>query len=856
MSSVPARGSPTSGVLSRLAALAATLPFIFALTTHHDPQEIWWNVALWTLIGAIFLAAQFAARQGTRFPGGERVVAAFAVLSLVLGMLGFASAERFTFAQAATDFALLYLVFFAAAAATKIAGRLGRALLALLITALALTAIVQAVHLRTFGFAVGPDGYRAILQSNPAEALEFVGRFVDASALVTATVALVVALVAALGALPLRLSREALGWAGTYGLAAFAIVVGNSEFVTPRAQGLAQTFSYVVEAVEYRVVRYARGTRGPQLAIAQQGPLAGQPQTYVFIIGESLNRNHMSLYGYWRETTPALARLTAQMAIFTDTISPHSHTDQSLERILTLANHDNGMRFTDAANYSLIELLRAAGFQTWWISNQNSFGPWDNKTAALGAAAERLHYTGARSGAMVVGPHDEALLEPFMAALRDPAPRKVIFLHFLGNHWEYVKRYPPQAATFRNWPSAAEIGALSDLHARPALINHYDNAVRYHDQLAAQIIEYVRATRKPAVVTLFSDHGESVYGLKGHYWKQFTADHVEVPLLLWFSPEYVALAGNAAARARANAASPFALEDLPHLVGDLAGLRSPLFEPQRSPLSDAYRPPQERRLFEGSLIYERADDARLNVRRALERVAKTSPELRNSLWAHRVNTLAKMREAAQLFSGVEIDVVYDPDKRVLMVHHPPQAPSGLTLEAQLAYADRIKPGLGLWLDLKNLNETNAARVLAELDRLDSRHAIRARALVETDHSGPAAALLRKAGYRTSYYLPTVLLTQNAGADSAFSCYGAAQIEQAVVERGFAAISYDWRGHPWVERCLGRVVRARKLRRYAWDLEPFLSERILPAALSPERLRQYGEMSAILLPYRSPFEDWK
>ena len=321
-------------------------------------------------------------------------------------------------------------------------------------------------------------------------------------------------------------------------------------------------------------------------------------------------------------------------------------------------------------------------------------------------------------------------------------------------------------------------------------------------------------------------------------------------------PQYAALAEKTVARARDNAALPFALEDLPHLVADLAGLRSPVFEPQRSPLSEAYRPPQERYLFEDSLIYEQADDPGLNVRRNLERVAKASPQLRPTLWAHRVNTLGKMREAARLFSGVEIDVVYDADKRALMVNHPPEPPSGLSLDAQLAYASRFNPELGLWLDLKNLNETNAARVLEELNRLDARHTIRQRALVETDHIGPAAALLRKAGYRTSYYLPSVLLTQNTGAESTFSCYGAAQIEQAVVGRGFSAISYDWRGHRWVERCLARMVRAQKLRRYTWDLEPFLSERNPPAALNSERLRQYGEMSAVLLPYRSSFDDWK
>src|SRR6185295_19247480 len=425
----------------------------------------------------------------------------------------------------------------------------------------------------------------------------------------------------------------------------------------------------------------------------------------------------------WRDTTPELSRLRSELAVFRDVVSPHSHTDQSLELVLTLANQRNGLSFTDAKNYSLIELLRAAGFATWWISNQNTFGPWDNKVSVLGSAADHVHYTGHRSGAMVTGPYDDALLEPFAAALRDGAPRKAIFLHVLGNHWEYAKRYPPEAAVFRKHPSAAEIGALSLQHPRPEMINDYDNAVRYHDGLMVRFIELLRASAQPAVLIRFSDHGESVYGFKGHYWRQFTHDHVEVPLILWFSPQYASLAPTIVKRARANAQLPFALEDLSHLVADLAGLRGAVFDPKLSPLSGAYSAPRERPLFEGSLVYEQADEPTLNARRALQHIERLDPKLASKVWAHRVDTLGKMMEVAQIFAGAEIDVLYDAQRRALMVNHPPEPPSGLTLDALLAYANGLNAELKLWLDVKNLNEANGPRVLEELRRLDERHGL-------------------------------------------------------------------------------------------------------------------------------------
>jgi hypothetical protein len=247
----------------------------------------------------------------------------------------------------------------------------------------------------------------------------------------------------------------------------------------------------------------------------------------------------------------------------------------------------------------------------------------------------------------------------------------------------------------------------------------------------------------------------------------------------------------------------------------------------------------------------------LNVRRALARVAAAHPKLMGSLWAHRVDTLGKMMQAARTFAGVEMDVLYDAESRELIVNHPPQAPSGLTLDAQLAYANRLNPKLALWLDLKNLTEANAGRVLEELNRLDARHSIRGRALVETDHTGPAAAALRSAGYRSSSYLPTKVVTQNAeGTGPGFSCYGADEIKRAVAARRFAAVSYDWRGRPWVERCLGRFVRERGLQSYTWDLEIDLSDARTHKTLDDERLRRYGAMTAVLLPYRSLFDDWR
>ncbi|MDQ5848603.1 MAG: hypothetical protein M3544_06515, partial [Pseudomonadota bacterium] len=89
-----------------------------------------------------------------------------------------------------------------------------------------------------------------------------------------------------------------------------------------------------------------------------------------------------------------------------------------------------------------------------------------------------------------------------------------------------------------------------------------------------------------------------------------------------------------------------------------------------------------------------------------------------------------------------------------------------------------------------------------------------------------------------------------------SCYGADEIQRSVVARRFAAVSYDWRGRHWVERCLGRFLREKRLPSYVWDLEFVASERRAHQLFDAERARGYAAAAAVLVQFRSPFDDWR
>ncbi len=100
----------------------------------------------------------------------------------------------------------------------------------------------------------------------------------------------------------------------------------------------------------------------------------------IFILGESTNRNHMSVYGYDKATTPNLQRRLEknELILFTDCISGATETMPACQRIFTF--YDNRTA-TDKPWYrftNLFDILKAAGYHTAWLSNQEVTGIYGN----------------------------------------------------------------------------------------------------------------------------------------------------------------------------------------------------------------------------------------------------------------------------------------------------------------------------------------------------------------------------------------------------------------------------------------------------------------------------------------------
>ncbi len=250
-------------------------------------------------------------------------------------------------------------------------------------------------------------------------------------------------------------------------------------------------------------------------------------EVYVLVIGESTTRNHMGIYGYYRQTTPLLESISNELFVYKDVISPNTHTLTSLEKVLTLGTTEN-LDLKYQGNF--LQLFNQAGFSTYWISNQNPTGIWNNFIAGIANSSEEKFFFNISNGK---SPYDEVLLESFRKVLEEKKKKKLIVLHLMGTHLMYEDRYPKSFDKFKDNP----ITKFESETAKKA-INSYDNAVLYQDYIWFSIIDLVKKANNKSAVLCISDHGEEVYehiDFSGHTETKGTKSMYDIPFVLWLS---------------------------------------------------------------------------------------------------------------------------------------------------------------------------------------------------------------------------------------------------------------------------------------------------------------------------------
>ena len=250
----------------------------------------------------------------------------------------------------------------------------------------------------------------------------------------------------------------------------------------------------------------------------------------VLVIGESALRRHHSLYGYPLSTTPRLDALADSLVVFSDVIGSSIGTNDNISRILTFRRDfdtDEWYRYP-----SMIEMMKHAGYRTYWLSNQEKGGFWSNCSAGIALTADVVNYVGALSSEdNLISRFDEDLLEPVSKALTDTSRHRLVMCHLLGSHVQYKYRYPASMAEFTPDSVMKKAPKPHLTHEMAQTISEYDNSIRYTDYVIGRIIEMVQRCDKPSVLIYLSDHGEMVYD-EGEFCGR-NRDCAEVPMIIY-----------------------------------------------------------------------------------------------------------------------------------------------------------------------------------------------------------------------------------------------------------------------------------------------------------------------------------
>ena len=323
-----------------------------------------------------------------------------------------------------------------------------------------------------------------------------------------------------------------------------------------------------------------------------------ESQVTILILGESCNRNHMSLYGYARNTSPELSK-RKDILVFDNVVSPYSYTMASVLHLLSESNMDEERPIEQCV--LLQEVLASAGFKTFWISNQSPIGVWDNAVASIANLSDVVRYVnlGGNSSfeSTQIASYDDLLLAPLQKVLEDDnAPKKWIVLHLMGSHSQYDKRYPSNFNVFKEGKDK-----------RQRTIDAYDNSVLYSDYIVNAMLDildaYAKKHPQTRVSALYiSDHGENVYD-DGQNAGHDVADTIpysiaEIPFVLWTNP-YNARDLQRADSLRKLLHQPYMIDDLFHTFIDLSNVSSPIFQPARSMFNAQYNVERVRRLSDG-----------------------------------------------------------------------------------------------------------------------------------------------------------------------------------------------------------------------------------------------------------------
>lgn len=363
------------------------------------------------------------------------------------------------------------------------------------------------------------DAVMTILQTNPSEAIGYVQGRTGWFAILLLAVYFLLPAVWANAAGKVRLVTKSKQIVA--GIAVFLLL--NSVLMVRTGDNFVTVIGKDARNYQSNYDEYKRlvETRKQRLENSMLKSNTGKPGIYVLVIGESHNRKHMSAFGYKLKTTPWLdtMRQNPNMLFFPHAYSCDVQTTKTLAYALTAKNQYNSMDLLEAV--SLIDVAKAAGYKTVWLSNQVRYSVQDTPVTVVAGEADQQIWANSHHGRTLDTDYYDGELVKRLNSI-DQSEKMLVVVHLMGSHAPYHYRYPLEYGQFRDH------GDLSE----------YDNTILYNDKVMQRILETLQTWDGFKSLVYFSDHGEGIDKGKEHNPVGFIFDMTYIPLYMYFSPAF------------------------------------------------------------------------------------------------------------------------------------------------------------------------------------------------------------------------------------------------------------------------------------------------------------------------------
>jgi arylsulfatase A-like enzyme len=241
----------------------------------------------------------------------------------------------------------------------------------------------------------------------------------------------------------------------------------------------------------------------------------------VFVSLDTTRRDHLSAYGYERDTSPSLRRLAEAGVLFENAIATHTNTAPSHASMFTglyPGNHgidQNGRPLADGVT-TLAEVLGGHGFATaafvsgWTLNRhtqlQRGFDVFEDDFAARRRAERTL-----------------ALALPWLRERVEAAEPFFLFVHFFDPHYpynppgEYARRFLPEdVEAFGTDLNGRDPGLKTSWGLTSAeyeeLVSRHDGEIAYADHHVGLLMDELDqlGVARDTLVILTADHGETL----------------------------------------------------------------------------------------------------------------------------------------------------------------------------------------------------------------------------------------------------------------------------------------------------------------------------------------------------------